>query len=224
MNLKLFHPSDSSKMIKCVVYTEHGSKNRSGVVHQLHLQNKIVPHYENPSLGEKCFVRLMELYVSKLSAVAKEKDIFYCKRKVTFKADDECWYYDCPIGHNLLSHKLNDMDMYIASGLASEGIHNHSLRATGVNQLYNGGVPEKLIMERSGHLSISGVHSYERTSELQKKEVSQLMSNTTLQEMTIHNITVAESESEKEPTKSKVNILISMICMHHKSININFTK
>ena len=39
-------PSDSSKMIKCVVYTEHGSKNRLSVVHQLHLQNKIVRHYE----------------------------------------------------------------------------------------------------------------------------------------------------------------------------------
>ena len=49
--------------------------------------------------------------------------------------------------------------MYIASGLASEGIHNHSLRATGISRSYNGGVPEKLIMERSGHLSISGVRS-----------------------------------------------------------------
>ena len=150
----------------------------------------------------------------------KEKDIFYCKPKVTFKADDECWYYDCPIGHTLLSRKLNDM--YIASGLASKGIHNHSLRATGISRLYNGGVPEKLIMERSGHLSKSGVRSYERTSELQKKEVSQLMSNTTtLQETTIHNVTVAESESEKEPTKNKENIF-DIKDLHGCTINIKW--
>lgn len=108
--------------------------------------------------------------------------------------------------------------------MASEGIHNHSLRATGISRLYNGGVPEKLIMERSGHLSISGVRSYERTSELQKKEVSQLMSNTTtLQETKIHNVTVAESESEKEPTNNKENIF-DIKDLHGCTINITFTK
>ena len=38
-----------------------------------------------------------------------------------------------------------------------------------------GGVPEKLIMERSGHLSTAGVRSYERTTPEQKKVVSDLL-------------------------------------------------
>ena len=36
---------------------------------------------------------------------------------------------------------------------------------------------EKMIMERSGHLSTSGVRSYERTTCLQQKEVSDLLSS-----------------------------------------------
>lgn len=72
-----------------------------------------------------------------------------------------------------MSRKLNDM--FTAAGLDTEGIHNHSLRATGISRLYNCGVPEKLIMERSGHLSVSSVHSYERTSNLQRKEVSSII-------------------------------------------------
>ncbi len=64
-------PTDVKKTIRCLIYTEHGSKNRKGMVHQVHLQNKIVPHYEDRSRGVRCFVHLVELYVSKLPDKAK---------------------------------------------------------------------------------------------------------------------------------------------------------
>ena len=32
---------------------------------------------------------------------------------------------------------------------------NHSLRATGITRLFNSGVPEKVIAERSGHRSLN---------------------------------------------------------------------
>ena len=61
--------------VKCVVYMEHGSKNQKGVIHQVHLDNmSFITHYADSTLGERCFVYLMELYVSKLFDVAKEKD------------------------------------------------------------------------------------------------------------------------------------------------------
>ena len=82
-------PTDSAKIVKCVVYTEHGSKNRKGVIHHLHL-HKVVTHFADSTLGERCFVYLMELYVSKLSDVAKEKDLFYFKPKVKFDKEDSC--------------------------------------------------------------------------------------------------------------------------------------
>ena len=42
---EVINPIEGLSMIKCIVYTEHGSKNRKGVVHQVHLDNTIVTHY-----------------------------------------------------------------------------------------------------------------------------------------------------------------------------------
>ena len=52
---------------------------------------------------------------------------------------------------------------------------NHSLRATGATELYQAGVPEKVIQERTGHLSLAGLRQYERTSEKQHESVSQVL-------------------------------------------------
>ena len=68
-------PTDSSKMMKCVIYSEFGSKNHQGLVHQVHLDNKIITHYADESLGDRCFVSLFELYRSKLPDAARERYI-----------------------------------------------------------------------------------------------------------------------------------------------------
>lgn len=46
------NPTIQGKKIKCIKYTEHGSKNRQGLVHQLCLDNEVT-HYTDPSLGER---------------------------------------------------------------------------------------------------------------------------------------------------------------------------
>ena len=43
-------------------------------------------------------------------------------------------------------------------------ITNHSLRATAATRLYESGVNEQLIMERTGHRSLEGIRSYKRTT------------------------------------------------------------
>ena len=90
---------DSSSTAKCVIYQEHGSKKHQALIHQVHLVNKIVIHYADKSLGNKCFVYLFELYISKIPDAAKNKDL---KPKLKFYADDEVWYYSSPVGHILL--------------------------------------------------------------------------------------------------------------------------
>ena len=45
-----------------------------------------------------------------------------------------------------------------------EGKTNHSLRATGVTEMYLAGVPEKVIQEHTGHQSLDGLRSYERST------------------------------------------------------------
>ncbi len=46
---------------------------------------------------------------------------------------------------------------------------NHSLRATAVTRMFNKGVPEKLIAEKTGHRSLKALRAYERTSVIQEK-------------------------------------------------------
>ena len=68
----------------------------------------------------------------------------------------------------------------MAAGLDSSNINNHGLRASGITQMYSEGLPDKLIMERSGQfISLGGVWSYERTSEGQKMEASRILTSNT---------------------------------------------
>ena len=65
-----------------VVYTENGSKNRSGS-YKNSGDNKIVKQYAVPELGEKCYVYLLKLYYSKLPAklLKDPESVFYWKPK-----------------------------------------------------------------------------------------------------------------------------------------------
>ena len=67
------------------VYVETGSKNRSGGLKELNVDNKVVPIYVCPAAGERCLVHLLDLYLSKLPSIAFEKDVFYRKPKMTFQ-------------------------------------------------------------------------------------------------------------------------------------------
>ena len=42
-------------------------------------------------------------------------------------------------------------------------------------ELFNAGVPEKVIQERTGHLSLTGLHQYERTNYDQQLAVSRVL-------------------------------------------------
>ena len=48
------------------IYDENGSKNRTGGFFDLKIDNKIVPIYHNAIAGDRCHVKLLDLYLSKL--------------------------------------------------------------------------------------------------------------------------------------------------------------
>ena len=60
---------------------------------------------------------------------------------------------------------------------SDQSFTNHSLHAYGVSKLFQANVPEKLIMERSGHHSIKGVRKFERTGVLQELQVCNVRSS-----------------------------------------------
>ena len=54
---------------------------------ELHVENKVVPIVSNPDLGDACHVLLLDLYLSKLPAKAREADIFYLQPLTQLPSD-----------------------------------------------------------------------------------------------------------------------------------------
>ena len=52
---------------------------------------------------------------------------------------------------------------------------NHSLRAYAASELFNAGVAEKVIQDRTGHRSLDGLRKYERISEKQKEAACKVL-------------------------------------------------
>ena len=168
-------PERPGQSIDTVEYREHGSKNRPGGRHQLNLENKTVVHYAAPEVGERCYVYLLRLYLSKLPESALQRDIFYMKPRDKQPASaSEPWYSNRPMGHNALESFLKDI--LKEAGIDHTNRSNHSLRATSISRMYQKQIPEKLIMERSGHLSTEGMMSYQRTTAAQQKAVCNALS------------------------------------------------
>ena len=154
-------------------YNEYVSKNRSGGLKQLKQGNKTVHQYESENV-DRCHVIILDKYFSKLPEEAKRKDIFYLKPKVSTPKDPLTpWYTAVPIGKHTLQGMMKTMSK---SANLEQTYTNHSLRATGVTQMFQASVPEKLIMERSGHRSIEGLRQYERTGILQELQVCNVLS------------------------------------------------
>ena len=73
---------------------------------------------------------------------------------------------------------------------------NHSLRAYGATTLFQAGCSEKLIQQRTGHRSLEALRQYERTSQSQLLDVSDVMAGVKcIQEKQSMSSTVTEKSS-----------------------------
>ena len=156
------------------VYTECASKNRTGGLAQLRVKNKVVPIDAVAEAGTRCHVYVLDCYFEKIPKEAIEKDNFYLSPVAKVKDQSKPWFTTVPVGRNALAKMVKEM---CADAGITGNKTNHSLRATGATGLYCAGVPEKVIQERTGHLSLSGVRQYELTSEGQQLAVSRILSS-----------------------------------------------
>ena len=119
---------------------------------------------------------VLDTYMEKLPAEAIARDNFYVQPCMSALDDPQkLWFTSQPIGKNTLGKMVK--------GICSDGgingqKSNHSLCATGASDLYQAGVPEKLIQERTGHLSTDGLRHYECTTVSQQWAVSRIISCT----------------------------------------------
>ncbi len=91
------------------VYTEHGSKNRSGGLSHMKVKNKVVPVIANPANGDRCLVRILDFYLAKLpdQATLKE-DLFYMQPLPAVPADSDApWFKKQAVGKNTLGNMVN---------------------------------------------------------------------------------------------------------------------
>ena len=105
-----------------------------------------------------------------------ENDVFYLRPLTKVDLDDSSatWFTNVPVGRNKLGAMIHDMCKNAKIGGNKT---NHSLHATGATELYNAGVPEKIIKERTGHRSLEALRMYETTSEKQHKAVANILSS-----------------------------------------------
>ena len=119
-------------------------------------------------------MHVLDKYIGKLPSNACEKDAFYLRpvAKINCLSDSAPWYTSAPIGKNPLSTMLKNM----CKEAKVPGIKtNHSLRVYAATELFNAGISEKVIQDRTGHRSLDGLRKYEQISEQQKEEACKVL-------------------------------------------------
>ena len=117
-------------------------------------------------------MKKFSIYVSFCSRPMNGKSLdFYLRPKREILLSSTTWFDDAPVG----IHRLQSTVGRICKDAGMVGYYtNHSLRATAATRMYDEGMDEQLISEKTGHSS-TAVRSYKRTSDQQQKEVSNVV-------------------------------------------------
>ena len=112
------------------------------------------------------------------------------------KPTQSIWYSKKPLGyHNTVVQLCKEAGI---PGFKS----NHSLRATAATRLYQSGIDEQLVIERTGHRRLEGVRSYKRTTDTQRETLSDILNKNPR----IESSTVEKSNSDSYSTTYQVDI------------------
>ena len=152
-------------------YVELVSKNNQHRFKDINMRNKNVRAYALPD-NERCIVKLLDTY---LPLLPHNSPHFYMRALEKFPSDpNKCCLTNQRVGINGLKNILPEL-----SEKASLEVHytNHSLRATAITQMFNSGIPEKVIAENSGHRSTKALRCYERTSQEQQQAATRVINS-----------------------------------------------
>ena len=137
------------------------------------MTNKVVPVYAIPDMGVRCHVFVLDTYFSKLSQEAFKKDNFYLQA-LSPSNPEKPWFSCTPVGRNTLGKIVQTVCL---EGNIPGRKTNHSLRATGASTMFESGVPEKIIQQRTGHRSLEGLRHYEQTTMQQQQAVCNVLAS-----------------------------------------------
>ena len=150
-----------------IKFQENSCQTFHGGVSDLKHIPRTVKHicHEEGVKHEPCLVEIYRLYIGLVEVFAKNGNAFY------YKASKAKFGFEkVPVSINTLNKVLPDL--CAAAGVKRKTAH--CLRITCASSLFNAGVEEKLIRERTGHWS-NALLKYEKPSEENKGKVSYLL-------------------------------------------------
>ena len=162
------YKTDSSGCYYIHYKEDLGLKTNKGGLKQRKLEAKEVDIFPSENV-DRCPVRILTKYLELLPK-HRVTEAMYLQPKQKF--DSTTWYLDRPVGIHTLRKVVKDL----CKKSSAEGFYtNHSLRSSSATRMYQGGVDEQLICEVTGHRSLA-VRAYKRTSQDQRKKLSQIIS------------------------------------------------
>jgi len=182
-------------------YTEFISKNNQHRFEDINMKNKIVRAFAQVG-SDHCIVKLLDFYLWKL----KPQSLFFYMRPLEQIPDDgKPWYTGQRVGINTLKTIIPKLSS--ESGVDVK-YTNHSLRATSATRMFTGGVPEKVIAEKTGHRSLQALRLYEKTQLSMEKAVDSVIANPSLDsfsdvEKSCKNPADTKAPGESSSTKSE---------------------
>ena len=156
-------------------YVEFISKNNQHRFKDIHGKNKVVKAFAVPG-SNKCIVKLLDLYLARLPA---EPKAFYLRPRNDVPQDGKPWYINVPVGVNTLQAILPKISEEAGTSVRYT---NHSLRATCATRLFANNIQEKIIQEKTGHRSLSGLRSYEKVTVDQERNAARVLNAVTSEE------------------------------------------
>ncbi len=145
---------------KYLEYTEDVvSKTNQGGLSGRKIKPKVVKAFGNPN-PQKDLVRLYQKYVS-LCPEELRSDALY-KYSLSENKRRPCqWYSDKPVGINSIAKCVSNL---MKQAGKNGNFTNHSLQVTAATRMFQGGIEEQLVKEKTGHKS-DAVRTYKCTSD-----------------------------------------------------------
>lgn len=177
--ISIIYPTDTQPCYT-LRYSENVSKTNNGGLKFRKVAPKVVTHIDQSSVTNpsRSHALLLIKYLEKREHISS--DAFYLTP--IKNPQNGTWYMDMPIGHNVLGKTVGRLCQ--KAGIRGYKT-NHSLRATCATRLFDEGVDEQLIMNRTGHRTTTGVRTYKRISEMHNYNTSVIIDNKSIRNMPV---------------------------------------
>lgn len=165
--------------------------------------------YSVPSAGDKCPVKSLRLYMSKIQHDATSLFNRCLKPALKDPNEHEFWYTNIPLKHYQFTRFMAEISK---NAKCTKTYTAHCLRATAIQGMSDAGFEIRHIMHMSGHKNEASVRSYSRDcSTAQKKSMSDALCSIMNPALKVHN---AQPNRSDVPFATASNFNVPSLSSH----------